>query len=413
MARKAKFIAGIDIGTTKICSVVAAVENKQLRILGSGTVPSRGIRKGVVVNLTTTVDSIRAAIEMAEEQSKTVIESAHVSLGSSYLRGVNCSGEIDIRSRSYEINEEDIERAVAKARAVEIPEGYEVIHVLTQKFKVDAQDRIDDPLGMYGQKLNVSLHVVMTASAVVQNIINAVNKAGVIVDGVVMQQLASAESIMTDDEKELGTFLVDIGGGTTDVAVYSQGAIWHSEVVPLGGNLVTKDIAIGTKAPIKEAEQIKKMVGSVFPESVPVEEVVEISEVGSGREKTLPRQFICRIIQARCDEMLKRVAAITQAVGVNNELATGVVLTGGGAMLDGLRDRAEEILKMQVRIGYPVNLVRRHHEIYHPSFCTALGLLRYAQELSGGGELLANKAVFKRSNAKKDRVKNWFLEKIS
>ncbi len=413
MARKAKFIAGIDIGTTKICSVVAAVENKQLRILGSGTVPSRGIRKGVVVNLTTTVDSIRAAIEMAEEQSKTVIESAHVSLGSSYLRGVNCSGEIDIRSRSSEINEEDIERAVAKARAVEIPEGYEVIHVLTQKFKVDAQDRIDDPLGMYGQKLNVSLHVVMTASAVVQNIINAVNKAGVIVDGVVMQQLASAESIMTDDEKELGTFLVDIGGGTTDVAVYSQGAIWHSEVVPLGGNLVTKDIAIGTKAPIKEAEQIKKMVGSVFPESVPVEEVVEISEVGSGREKTLPRQFICRIIQARCDEMLKRVAAITQAVGVNNELATGVVLTGGGAMLDGLRDRAEKILKMQVRIGYPVNLVRRHHEIYHPSFCTALGLLRYAQELSGGGELLANKAVFKRSNAKKDRVKNWFLEKIS
>jgi len=288
-----------------------------------------------------------------------------------------------------------------------------VIHVLTQKFKVDAQDRIDDPLGMYGQKLNVSLHVVMTASAVVQNIINAVNKAGVIVDGVVMQQLASAESIMTDDEKELGTFLVDIGGGTTDVAVYSQGAIWHSEVVPLGGNLVTKDIAIGTKAPIKEAEQIKKMVGSVFPESVPVEEVVEISEVGSGREKTLPRQFICRIIQARCDEMLKRVAAITQAVGVNNELATGVVLTGGGAMLDGLRDRAEKILKMQVRIGYPVNLVRSHHEIYHPSFCTALGLLRYAQELSGGGELLANKAVFKRSNAKKDRVKNWFLEKIS
>ena len=413
MARKAKFIAGIDIGTTKICSVVAAVENKQLRILGSGTVPSRGIRKGVVVNLTTTVDSIRAAIEMAEEQSKTVIESAHVSLGSSYLRGVNCSGEIDIRSRSSEINEEDIERAVAKARAVEIPEGYEVIHVLTQKFKVDAQDRIDDPLGMYGQKLNVSLHVVMTASAVVQNIINAVNKAGVIVDGVVMQQLASAESIMTDDEKELGTFLVDIGGGTTDVAVYSQGAIWHSEVVPLGGNLVTKDIAIGTKAPIKEAEQIKKMVGSVFPESVPVEEVVEISEVGSGREKTLPRQFICRIIQARCDEMLKRVAAITQAVGVNNELATGVVLTGGGAMLDGLRDRAEKILKMQVRIGYPVNLVRSHHEIYHPSFCTALGLLRYAQELSGGGELLANKAVFKRSNAKKDRVKNWFLEKIS
>ncbi len=412
MGRKPRLLAGIDVGTTKVCAVVAAVEGSQLRVRGSGTVPSVGIRKGVVVNLTETVESIRAALELVEERSKTVVESAHVSLGSAYLRGINCSGETDVRGRNYEITQEDVERAVA-AREVDIPDDHEIIHVLTQKFKVDEQDGIDDPVGMYGRQLKVSLHLVMTASAVVQNIVNAVNKAGVVVDGVVMQQLASAESIMTDDEKELGTFLVDIGGGTTDVAVYSQGAIWHSEVVPLGGNLITKDIAIGTKAPIKEAEQIKKTVGSVFPESVPVEEVVEISEVGSGREKTLPRQFVCRIIQARCDELLHRVARITQAVDVNNELATGVVLTGGGAMLDGLRDRAEKILKMQVRIGYPVNLVRHRDEIYHPSFCTALGLLRYAHELRKSVPPARKRLVLGRSKARTDRVRTWLLETIS
>lgn len=413
MGRKSRLIAGIDVGTSKISSVVAAVDGSQPRVLGSSSVPSIGIRKGVVINLTETVDSVRAALELAEERSKTIIESAHVSLGSAYLRGVNCSGQTDVRSRNNEITQEDINRAVAEAQDVEIPDGYEVIHVLTQKFKVDGQDGIDDPVGMYGHELSVRLHLVMTASAVVQNIVNAVNKADVVVDGVVMQALASAESIMTDDEKELGTFLVDIGGGTTDVAVYSQGAIWHSEVVPLGGNLITKDIAIGAKAPIKEAEQLKKTVGSVFPESVPGEEVVEINEVGSGREKTLPRQFICRIIQARCDELLNRVAQITQAVGMNNELATGVVLTGGGAMLDGLRDRAETILRMPVRIGYPVNLVKHHHEIYHPSFCTALGLLRYAHELKGRIPSSRKKLVLERSKARTDRVRNWFLEKIS
>ena len=411
--RKNRLIAGIDIGTTKICAVVAVAEGPRLRVLGSGTVPSTGLRKGVVVNLSETIDSIRAALELAEERSETVVESAYVSLGSAYLRGVNRSGTTEVRGRNNHITSEDIQRAVADAREMEIADGYEVIHVLTQKFKVDGQDRIDDPKGMYGHELSVNLHLVVTASSVLQNIVNAVNKAGVAADGVVMQQLASAESILSNDEKELGVFLVDIGGGTTDLAVYSQGAIWHSEVFPLGGNLVTKDIAIGTRAPISEAEQVKKEVGSVFPESVPVEEVVEITEVGSGREKTIQRQAICRIIQARCDELLNRVARITQAVGVNNELATGVVLTGGGAMLDGFRDRAEQILRMPVRIGYPVNLVPQDHEIYHPVFCTALGLLRYAHELRNGVPSARAKPVYGRSKARTDRMRRWLLETIS
>ena len=413
MGRKKRLIAGIDIGTTKICVVVAAADGPGLRVLGSGTVPATGLRKGVVVNLSETIDSIRVALELAEERSKTVVESAYVSLGSAYLRGVNRYGTTEVRGRNNAITPEDIQRAVTAAREMEIAEGYEVIHVLTQKFKVDGQDGIEDPKGMYGHELSVNLHLVVTASSVLQNIVNAVNKAGVVADGVVMQQLASAESILSNDEKELGVFLVDIGGGTTDLAVYSQGAIWHSEVLPLGGNLITKDIAIGTKAPISEAEQVKKEVGSVFPESVPVEEVVEITEVGSGRQKTIQRQFVCRIIQARCDELLNRVARITQAVGVNNELATGVVLTGGGAMLDGFRDRAEKILRMPVRIGYPVNLVAQDHEIYHPAFCTALGLLRYAHELRNGVPSARAKPIYGRSKARTDRIKRWLLETIS
>ena len=413
MGRKNRLIAGIDIGTTKVCAVVAAVDGPRLQVLGAGTVPSAGLRKGIVINLSETIDSIRAALELAEERSKTVVESAYVSLGSAYLRGVNRSGTTEVRGRNNEITSEDIQRAIAAARDMEVAEGYEVIHVLTQQFKVDGEDGIEDPKGMYGRELSVSLHLVVTASSVLQNIVNAVNKAGVMADGVVMQQLASAESILSDDEKELGVFLVDIGGGTTDLAVYSQGAIWHSEVFPLGGNLITKDIAIGTKALISEAEQVKKEVGSVFPESVPVEEVVEITEVGSGRQKTIQRQFVCRIIQARCDELLNRVARITQAVGVNNELATGVVLTGGGAMLDGFRDRAETILRMPVRIGYPVNLVAQDHEIYHPAFCTALGLLRYAHELRNGVPSARAKPVYGRSKGRTDRMKRWLLETIS
>ena len=413
MGRKNRLIAGIDIGTTKICVAVAAANGPGLRVLGSGTVPSTGLRKGVVVNLSETIDSIRGALELAEERSKTVVESAYVSLGSAYLRGVNRCGTTEVRGRNNEISPEDIQRAVAAAREMDITEGYEVIHVLTQKFEVDGQDGIDDPKGMHGHELSVHLHLVLTASSVLQNIVNAVNKAGVVADGVVMQQLASAESILSDDEKDLGVFLVDIGGGTTDLAVYSQGAIWHSEVFPLGGNLITKDIAIGTKAPISEAEQVKKEVGSVFPESVPVEELVEITEVGSGREKTIQRQFVCRIIQARCDELLNRVAGVTQAVGVNNELATGVVLTGGGAMLDGFRDRAETILRMPVRIGYPVNLVAQDHEIYHPAFCTALGLLRYAHELRNGVPSARAKPIYGRSKGRTDRLKRWLLETIS
>jgi cell division protein FtsA len=415
--RKSRYVASIDIGSTKVCAFVAVAEGSGLKVVGMGLAPARGLRQGMVTNLSETIDSIRLALERAESQSETVIESAYVSVGGEYLQGMNCSGIAEISGRNREVTSEDIQKAAKDASNVEIPKDFEVVHVLTQRFQVDGQDGISDPLGMSGRQLGVNLHVVINASAVLRNIISAVNKAGVVVDGVAMQQLASSESILSEDEKELGTFVVDIGGGTTDIAFYSHGAVWYSGVVPQGGDFVTKDIAIGIKAPISEAEEIKKNMGNVFPENVPLEEIVEVTEVGSGAKGTIPRQLLCRIIQARCDELLNRVAKIIREVGTKTDLSTGVVLTGGGAMLEGLRDRAELIFKMPVRLGYPVNLAAKGDSTYHPAFCTGLGLLKYAHDLSGSNGTTAlpslKNLVSKRSRLRRDRMRNWFLEKIS
>lgn len=417
MVKKKLLLAGIDIGTTKICTTVAQAEDHQIRILGTGWSVSRGLKKGVVANLSETIDSIKASLEKAEKQSQTTIESAYVSIGGAHIRGINRSGKTEIRSKNAEVTAEDVTRALAEARSFEIPEEWEIIHELTQSFTLDGQEGIIDPLGMSGRNLSVNLHVVLNASAVVQNIVNAVNKAGVLAGGVVMQQLASAEAILSEDEKELGTVVVDIGGGTTDIAVYSQGAIWHTEVLPLGGNLITKDIAIGLKAPIQEAELLKKEVASVFPSSVPPEEVIEVSEVGTGRKRTVSRRLLCQIVQARCDEMLNAIAEIVRRAGVQPELITGVVLTGGGSLLDGLVERAEQIFEMPARIGYPINVVSRDEDIFHPAYCTGLGLLRYAKEIQGHSVATAvqkeEKTRRAREQKKTEWVKNWLYERIS
>jgi len=412
MAKKKKLVAGIDVGTTKICSTCARTENHKIEILGTGWAPSRGLKKGIVVNLSETVESIRASLEEAEKQSQMVIESAYVSVGGAYIRGINSTGETEVHGKAGEITRDDVNRAVTAATSLDVGEDYQVIHVLTRDFNVDGHEGVVDPLGMNGRHLSVSMHLVLNASSVVNNIVNAINKAGVLVNGVVMQQLASAEAVLSSDEKELGTVLVDIGGGTTDIAVYNQGSIWHSVVLPLGGDLITKDIAIGLKAPLEEAEQLKRSVGSVFPESVPAEELIEVSEVGSGSRRTLSRRRLCQIIQARCDEIIKGVETTIRQVGVQKELVTGVVMTGGGSLLDGMTDRTEQMLGMSVRVGYPVNVLSHDHSAFHPAYSTSLGLLRYTQNVASP---VVAKPVAMRGTRSRDtrvRVRNWLLEKI-
>ncbi|MGH9341908.1 MAG: cell division protein FtsA [Acidobacteriota bacterium] len=410
--KKKWLTAGIDIGTTKICSTIAQIEDERIEILGTGWSPSHGLRRGMVVNLSETIESIKSSLEKAEAQSQTIVESAYVSIGGAYIRGINRSGQTEIRGKNGEVTPEDIDRAVAAAKSFDLHEDYEIIHVLTQHYTLDGQEGITNPLGMNGRKLSVHLHVVANASAVVQNIVSSVNKAGVVVSGVVMQQLASAEAILDADEKEMGSIVVDIGGGTTDIAVYAQGGIQYSEVLPLGGNMITRDIAIGLKTPLNEAENLKKNIGSVYPESIPPEEVIEISEVGTGRRRTVSRHLLCQIIQARCDEVLKALCKVIRNLGMPPDLMTGLVLTGGGSLLDGFADRAEECFGMPVRIGYPINVVSADDEVFHPSYCTGLGLLSYALTVQGTAAAGASAAIARTTPAR-ERMKNWLLEKIS
>jgi len=414
MAKKRRLLAGIDVGTTKICATIAELDDKNIEILGTGLSPSRGLSKGIVVNLSETIESVRDSLEQAEKQSDTVVESAFVSVGGTFLRSVNSSGRTEVKGKNGEVTLEDIGRAVADAQRFDIPEEYEIIHVLTQSFKLDGHNGIINPVGMTGRNLSVNLHLVLNAAAVVQNIVNAINKAGVVVNGVVMQQLASAEAVLTEDEKELGTILVDIGGGTTDVAAYVQGSIRHSQVIPMGGSLITKDIAIGLKAPLDEAEELKRHMANVFPESVPEEEIIEVGEVGTGHQRTMSRRMLCEIVQARCDEILTALRKIIKRMGVQSDLLTGVVLTGGGSLLDGLVERTEQFLEVPVRLGYPINIVTPDHETYHPAFSTGLGLLKYAQNIQGEQVArAARKITASRPRGASERVKNWIFEKIS
>ncbi|MFQ5737997.1 MAG: cell division protein FtsA [Acidobacteriota bacterium] len=412
MAKKNRPIAGIDIGTTKICCVIAEANPDGIDLLGIGVSPSRGLRKGIVVNLTETIASVKASLALAESQAQAEVESAYVSIGGTHLRGVNSQGQTEVQSRGHEITGEDVDRAIAAAQTLELPDSHEVIHVLTQGFRVDDQIDIVNPLGMCGRELGVHLHLVVNSSAVVQNIVSAVNKSGVVVDAVVMQQLASSQSILSEDEMELGTVLVDIGGGTTDLAVYSHKSICHSAVLAMGGAMITKDIAIGLRTPIQEAEQLKKEAGCAFPESVPSEEVVEISEVGSGCQRSVSRQRLCRIVRARCDEILQAVAKTIHEVGVDQELITGLVLTGGGSLLDGLRDRAEQITEMPVRLGYPVNVVAPESEVFHPAYCTALGLIQYARNQGRLAQFQWGTLRSATPRPATERIKDWILERI-
>lgn len=414
MAKKRLLIAGIDVGTTKVCTAIAENGNDGLRLLGTGSVPCVGLRKGVVVNLSETIETIRSSVELAQQQAQREITSAFVSIGGRYISSFNRTGETEVRGRGGEVSPEDIARAVLAAHEKDIPADHEVIHVLTQNFQLDSNDGIENPQGMLGQQLKAHVHVVFTASSTVLNIVNAVNKAGLIAERVVTQQVASSEAVLSVDEKKMGSFVVDIGGGTTDIAVYRQGSIWHTEVLPMGSDLITKDIAITLKAPIREAELLKREAGSVFPESVPDEEAVEIVEVGSRQRRMIPRRSVCEIVQARSDEILSSVAQVIRTAGLNTRLMSGVVLTGGGSLLDGLVARAEGVLNLPVRLGYPTNVVGPEHAAFDPSYATALGLLRYAVAAQDQvAQNLSRKAARSKHGVGGERLWGRLLEMIS
>ena len=378
MRRKTNYIAGLDIGTTKICCVLAqATDCQDIQILAIGQSESKGLRRGVVVNMEETVESIKAAVEEAESRAGFPIEAVHVGVSGDHIRGFNSRGVVPVRGKHGEIGSDDIKRVVEAARTVTIPPDREILHVLPQEFIIDGQDGIYNPTGMSGTRLEVNVHLVTSSISNTQNVVTAVNHSGMTVDNTILQQLASAESILTRDEKELGCIVVDIGGGTADIAIFNRNAVWHTAVLPLGGNHITKDIAVGLRTPIQEAEKIKKACACVLPTLLQSDDSLEVPSVGGRLPRILSRKILCEIVQPRAEEILSLVLQEVKRAGFEKQLVAGAVLTGGGSMLEGLLELAEQVLDMPVRRGYPQELEGLPESFRTPANSTAIGLVQY------------------------------------
>jgi len=379
VARKEHYIVGLDVGTSKIGAIVAeAHEEGGLDIIGIGVVAAQGIRRGVVVNLEAAVDSIKKAIEEAELTAGVEIDSVHLGLSGAHLKAFNSRGVVAVAGKNREITREDVRRAIDAAKGVSLPAGREILHVLPQDFVVDDQDGIGAPLGMTGTRLEVNVHVVTGSVSSTQNIIACVNRAGVGVVDTVIEQLASSESVLTTDERELGVALVDIGGGTTDLAIFERGSLWHTAVVTMGGDHFTNDIAVGLRTPIPDAEKTKRRSGCALSSLVHEDETIEVASVGGREPRVMSRRILSEILQPRAEEVFHALWDEIRRAGYERSLHSGIVLCGGGALLEGMAEIAEQIFDLPIRRGCPVDVGGLTHHVNSPSFATGVGLVKYA-----------------------------------
>ncbi|MCB9650727.1 MAG: cell division protein FtsA [Deltaproteobacteria bacterium] len=403
MARKDNIVVGLDIGTTKIVAIVGEVTHEGIDIIGIGQAPSKGLRKGVVINIASTVESIQRAVEEAELMAGCEITSVYTGISGGHIRGFNSHGIVAVKEG--EIHPADVARVIDAAKAVAIPMDREVIHILPQEFIIDDQDGIKEPEGMHGVRLEAKVHIVTAAATSAQNIIKCANRTGLDVQSIVLQQLASAEAVLTEDEKDLGVCLVDIGGGTADIAIFSEGAIVHTSVLPLGGNHLTTDIALGIRTPQEEAEQIKQRYGCALVEQVPPEDMIEVPSVGGRRPRTLSRQILCEIIEARVEEIFQLVREEIRNTAYEDLLASGVVVTGGSAQLSGIEEIAEDVLGLPIRFGQPKGIGGLVDVVRSPAYATAVGLVQYgAKELSLGKGRRVESSLYQRTTKK---ISNW------
>ncbi len=373
--RKENLIVGLDIGTTKISAIVGNVTEEGLDIVGIGTSPSKGMRKGVVINIESTVAAIKKALREAELMAGCEIKSVFAGIAGGHIRGVNSQGVIAIRNR--EVNNDDVRRVIDAAKAIAIPMDREVIHILPQEFIIDDQDGIKEPLGMSGVRLEAKVHIVTGAVASAQNIIKSCNRAGVDVADIVLEQLASAEAVLSPDEKELGVALIDIGGGTTDIAIFIDGAIKYTAVLSLGGNHLTNDIAVGLRTPVTEAEKIKQAYGCCLTAMVGKDEKIEVPSVGGREPRVLSRQLLAEILEPRVEEIFSLVNREIMKSGYEDLIASGVVLTGGTSILPGMPELAEQIFNLPVRRGLPRDIGGLTDVVASPIHATGVGLVKY------------------------------------
>ncbi len=398
-------IVGLDIGTSKICTVVGEVGvDGEIEIIGIGINPSRGLKKGVVVNIESTVQSIQRAVEEAELMAGCQINSVFAGIAGSHIRSLNSHGIVAIRDR--EVTPGDVERVIDAARAVAIPADQKILHILPQEFVIDSQEGVREPIGMSGVRLEARVHMVTGAVSAAQNIIKCVRRCGLEVDDVILEQLASSYSVLLEDEKDLGVCLVDIGGGTTDIAVFTEGAIRHTAVIPIAGDQVTNDIAVALRTPTQYAEDIKIKYACALSQLASADETIEVPSVGERPPRRMARQTLADVVEPRYEELLTLIQAELRRSGFEDMVAAGMVITGGSAKMEGLVELAEEILHMPVRLGAPHSVTGLTDVVRNPIYATGVGLLLFGQK--NGRDPRVDGADSGGFKALLERMKSWF-----
>lgn len=377
MTRRGEFVTGLDIGTTKICAIVAEMTENGIDIIGCGTSPSHGLKKGVVVNIDVTVESIRQAVEAAEAMAGIALDSAFVGIAGGHIKGINSRGVIAISGKNQEITQTDVDRVIEAAKAITLPADRRVIHIIPQEFIIDDQGGVKEPVGMSGCRLEAEIHIVTGAIASAENIVKCATRAGLEVRDIVLQPLASSEATLTADEKDLGVILIDIGGGTSDIAVFVDGSIRHTAVLPLGGDHLTHDIAIGLRTPPQCAEEIKRRYGCALASLAEGEEAVEVPSVGGRKPRLLSRQMLCEIVQPRVEEIFTHAGLEVRRVGLMQQVAAGIVVTGGSSAMVGVPELAEQLFDLPVRLGIPSGVGGLKEVVSSPMYATGVGLVLY------------------------------------
>ncbi len=408
MVAQEDIIVGLDIGTTKICAVVGERQGNMINIIGTGTHPSIGLKKGVVIDIESTVDSIKKAVEEAELMAGCEITSVYAGIAGGHIMGFNSHGIIAIKGR--EVTQSDVDRVIEAARAVAIPMDREVIHVLPQEFIVDDQRGIQNPIGMAGVRLEANIHIVTGAVASAHNIIKCANKAGLDVADVVLESLASGEAVLTPEEKELGTALIDIGGGTTDLAIFANNNIRHTFVLAIGGHQLTNDVSVGLRATKMDAEKIKIKYGSCLSEGISPGETIEVPGMGGRESRTMPRQVLGEILEPRVEEIFALIKREIFKIGLENSMNAGIVVTGGSSLLEGLTDLAESVFNQPARLGKPQGIGGLVDVVNNPMYATGVGLVLFgAKHQSENKFRIRDENIFNRVIK---RMKKWFSDVI-
>lgn len=398
-------IVGLDIGTSKVvCIVGEATPEGRIEIIGMGSHPSRGLKKGVVVNIESTVQSIQRAVEEAELMAGCQIHSVYAGIAGSHIRSMNSHGIVAIRDS--ECTQSDLDRVIDAARAVAVPSDQKILHVLPQEFVIDNQEGIREPIGMSGVRLEVKVHLVTGAVSAAQNIVKCVRRCGLEVNDVILEQLASSYSVLTDDEKDLGVCLVDIGGGTADIAVFTDGAIKHTAVIPIAGDQVTNDIAVALRTPTQNAEEIKIKYGCALTQLASADETIEVPSVGERAPRRMSRHTLAEVIEPRYEELLGLIQMELRRSGFENLVAAGIVMTGGSSKMEGLVELAEEVFHMPVRLGVPQHVYGLVDVVRNPIHATGVGLLLYGLQNRGYGTV--DTQLENGSKSIWERMKGWF-----